>query len=81
MIQSSGMGKTKLLYELRKVLNKDETTFCELCFSGDVNMLNDVSEQVVNKEGIYSVVMNLHRVILQCTNELGAARRKLWEKS
>jgi hypothetical protein len=40
-IQSSGMGKTKLLYELRRMMNKEEDTRCRLCLCGPIDVERD----------------------------------------
>lgn len=59
-IQSSGMGKTKLLHELRELLNKRDDTSCELCLSGKIETLHRIKD---NKEGVYSVELDLHNVV------------------
>jgi hypothetical protein len=40
-IQSSGMGKTKLLYHLRIALNELKNTACYLCLSGAIDISRD----------------------------------------
>jgi hypothetical protein len=60
MIQSSGMGKTKLLHELREVLNKQDDTSCELCLSGKIETLYGMKD---SKKGIYSVELDLHKLV------------------
>jgi hypothetical protein len=58
MIQSSGMGKTKLLHELRDVLNKRNDSSCELCLSGKIKTLYGIKDI---KDGVYSVELDLHK--------------------
>jgi hypothetical protein len=37
-VQSSGMGKTKLLYDLSRVMNNGNDTTCYLCLSGAIDV-------------------------------------------
>jgi hypothetical protein len=56
-IQSSGMGKTKLLYELRKMLNKEEDTTCYLCLSGDI-YIDQEDWEPKNKTRVFNHIFN-----------------------
>jgi hypothetical protein len=59
-IQSSGMGKTKLLFELGKALNEEKGFACHLVLSGNMKVEHG---EIENKERIFSVFMDLHRVV------------------
>lgn len=62
IIQSSGMGKTKLLYEVSKVLNDIENTCCTLCLPGEMEAFPVVGKPTENKGNVFSTVLSLDKV-------------------
>jgi hypothetical protein len=73
VIQSSGMGKTKLLYELRKELNENSDTHCHLCLPGKVETSPGFDKPKENVDGVYSSVLDLDKIVEQFKDSLDSA--------
>jgi hypothetical protein len=63
IIQSSGMGKTKLLYELSYALNNRKDTSCYLCLSGAIDIAQDDRTTLTNATKVFSHTLDFRNVV------------------